>query len=144
MKSSLWIVVLASLFALAAARGQEIRAPQPGTPLRQTILDDLRNAEPTASMQKDKKQKIVFQKVVVRVTGDWAWVSVAPVTQDGKWSGEPLTGLMHHTGGRWKVVEYIGGEVSSSSNPEAAYQTWRTALLKKNPDCPAILVPRKG
>jgi hypothetical protein len=143
MKAPLLLLFITSIFGLAAIHGVEVIAPQPGTPLRQTILDDLRAAEPTATTVKEKKQKIVFEKVVVRVVGDWAWVSAEPRSADNKWRSEPLTGLMHHQGGRWKVVQYVGDEVSSSARPQVAYQAWRTDLLKKNPECPPELVPFK-
>ncbi len=144
MKAPLLLVFITTVFGLAATRGEEILAPQPGAPLRQTILDDLRAAEPTASTEKEKKQKIVFEKVTMRVSGDWAWVSAAPRTADNKWHSEALTGLMHHGNGHWKVVAYIGDEVSSAGNPAAAFQKWREELLKKNPDCPPGLIPRRG
>jgi len=144
MKIRPLLALLVFSLGISAAWGAEILAPQPGTPLRQTILDDLRAAEPTASTVKEKKQKIVFEKVVLRVSGDWAWFSVAPRTQDGKWQSEPLTGLAHHSGGHWKVVEYVGDDVASADNPEAAFLKWRTELLKKNADCPQKLVPLKG
>jgi hypothetical protein len=144
MKSPLCTFLALSFFGIGAVFGQQVTAPQPGTPLRQTILDDLRAAEPTMSTEKEKKQKIIFDKVIVRVVGEWAWVSVSPRTADDKWHSEALTGLLHHTDGRWRVVEYVGDEVSSAGNPAAAYQKWRGELLKKNPDCPPKLVPLKG
>jgi len=122
----------------------EIVLPQPGTPLRQSILDDLRAAEPTVSTQKEKKQKIIFEKVTLRVAGDWAWVSAFPRTQDGKWQSEALTGLMHRAGGHWQVVEYVGDGVASADDPQKAYEAWRAQLLKKNPKCPEELVPKQG
>jgi hypothetical protein len=144
MKALLFSFLALCLLGFGPAYGQQVTAPQPGTPLRQTILDDLRASEPTVSTEKEKKQKIVFEKVTVRVVGDWAWVSVTPKTADNKWHSEPLTGLMHHTGGRWRVVEYVGEQVSTAPNHAAAYQKWRADLLKKNPGCPAPLVPVKG
>lgn len=144
MKALLCLPLIVCLLGSVAAHGQQITAPQPGTPLRQTILDDLRTSEPTVSTEKEKKQKVVFEKVTLRVSGEWAWVSVSPSTADNKWHSEPLTGLMHHTAGRWKVVEYVGDEVSSAGNPAAAFQKWRAELLKKNPECPPKLVPQKG
>ncbi|MDR3406826.1 MAG: hypothetical protein P4L99_30355 [Chthoniobacter sp.] len=144
MKTRPILALLVFSLGLSMARGADILAPQAGTPLRQTILDDLRAAEPTASTVKEKKQKIIFDKVVLRVVGDWAWFSVSPRTQDGKWQSEPLTGLAHHSGGHWKVVEYVGDEVASSDQPQAAFLKWRTELLKKHTDCPPKLVPLKG
>jgi hypothetical protein len=144
MKPQILLFFITTLFGVVTIRGEEILAPQPGTPLRETILNDLRAAEPTASTVKEKKQKIIFEKVGLRVAGDWAWVSVSPRTADNKWQSEPLTGLLHHTRGRWRVVEYVGDEVSSAGDPAAAYQAWRTELLKKNPECPAGVVPKKG
>ena len=144
MKSRPILALLVLSPGLSAARGADVLVPQPGTPLRQTILDDLRAAEPTASTVKEKQQKILFDKVVLRVAGDWAWFSVSPRSQDGKWQSEPLTGLAHHSGGHWKVVEYVGDEVASANQPEAAFRKWRTELLKKHADCPPKLVPLKG
>ncbi|MEP6667728.1 MAG: hypothetical protein ABJF10_01160 [Chthoniobacter sp.] len=144
MQIRLLLALFVFSFGLAASRGAEILAPQPGTPLRQTILDDLRAAEPTVSTQKEKKQKIIFDKVVLRVSGEWAWFSVSPRTPDGKWQSEPMTGLAHHRGGHWKVMEYVGDEVASADEPQKAYQAWRVELLKKNPQCPPELVPKKG
>jgi len=144
MKTRPFLALLVFSCGFPTARGADILAPQPGTPLRQTILNDLRAAEPTVSTQKEKKQKILFDKVVLRVAGDWAWFSVSPHTQDGKWQSEPLTGLAHHGGGHWKVVEYVGDGVASADDPQKAYQAWRAALLKKHSDCPPQLVPPKG
>jgi hypothetical protein len=144
MRIPLLLLSVALILGPVAMRGVEVMAPQPGTPLRQTILDDLRAAEPTASTMKEKKQKVAFEKVVVRVVGDWAWVSAEPRTADNKWHSEPLTGLMRHQRGHWRVIQYVGDEVSSSDHPQKAYEAWRTDLLKKNPECPPELVPVRG
>src|ERR1700733_6293852 len=136
MRIPLLLLSVALILGPVAMRGVEVLAPQPGTPLRQTILDDLRAAEPTATTMKEKKQKVVFEKVVVRVVGEWAWVSAEPLTADNKWHSEPLTGLLHHLRGHWRVGQYVGDEVSSSDHPQTAYQAWRADLLKKNPECP--------
>jgi len=142
-RSRLLAFALLSIFATGASAA-DIVLPQPGTPLRQSIMDDLRAAEPTVSTQKEKKQKIIFEKVTVRVAGEWAWVSVSPRTVDGQWQSEPLTGLLHRAGGHWQVVEYVGDEVASADEPQKAYAAWRMQLLKKNPKCPAELVPKQG
>ena len=70
MKTRPFLALLVFSCGFATARGADILAPQPGTPLRQTILNDLRAAEPTVSTQKEKKQKILFDKVVLRVSGE--------------------------------------------------------------------------
>jgi hypothetical protein len=142
MNSRLCSLVLVLLLSLTTVRGAEITAPVPGSPFQKTILDDLRAAEPTASIQKEKKQNIVFDDVKIRVAGDWIWFSVTPRTEDKKWRSEPLAGLMHHIRGHWRVVAYVDEKVSASGKPKA-YGAWRTDLLKKNPECPPELVPVK-
>ena len=77
--------------------------------MRKAILDDLRAAEPTASWEKQKKQKIVFDNVLIRVAGEWIWFSVSPRTQDSQWQGQTLSGLMHHSAGHWRVVDLVPG-----------------------------------
>ena len=144
MRPLLCSALIVTLFSFAAAQGVEITATLPGSPLRKTILDDLRASEPTASMHKEQKQKIVFDTIALRVAGDWVWFSVTPHTGDDKWRGEPLTGLMHFSTGHWRVVAYVGDKVSASSKPIKAYAAWRAELLKKNPACPPELVPTRG
>ena len=144
MKVCLRSALLVLVLALAAARGEEVLAPQPGTPLRQAILDDLRAAEPTVSTQKEKKQKIIFEHVILRVASDWAWVAASPRTQDGSWRSEALVGLMHRSGGHWSVVEYVDDGVWAADEPSEAFLAWRAKLLKRHPKCPEALVPKEA
>jgi hypothetical protein len=144
MKPRFCSALLLTLLSFSAARAVEITATAPGSPLRKTILDDLRAAEPTASIQKEKKQKIVFDNVTLRVAGDWVWFSVAPHTADNKWQSEPLTGLLHFGAGHWRVVAYVGDGPSGAGKPQKGYEAWRSDVLKKNPSCPPELVPKKG
>ena len=144
MKRPLCPVLILSLFSFATLRGVEITATAPGSPLRKTILDDLRAAEPTASMQKAKKQNIVFDNVLLRVAGDWIWFSVVPRTEDSTWHSEPLMGLLRFSSGHWRVVAYVGDGPSGPGKPGKGYEAWRAGLLKKNPGCPPELVPKKG
>lgn len=118
-----------------------ITVPPAGTPLRQAILNDLRAAEPIASIAREQKKKIIFEKVTLRVSGDWAWFSAAPLTEDRTWQTEPMNGLMHHEHGHWKVAEYVPDYVNSADDAKKAYESWRAKLLKKNAQCPAELVP---
>lgn len=51
MKVSLLLLFGASFLGWADTRGEEILAPRPGTPLRESILNDLRATEPAVSTQ---------------------------------------------------------------------------------------------
>jgi len=143
MKTRFCSALFMTLLSFATARGAEITATAPGSPLRKTILDDLRAAEPTASMQKEKKQKIVFDNVTLRVAGDWVWFAVAPRTVDSQWHSEPLSGLLHFSTGHWRVVAYVNDKASAAGKPEKGYEAWRAELLKKNPERPPDLVPKQ-
>lgn len=78
------------IFALGTipAWTADMTVPRAGTPLRREILDDLRAAGLIVSIAKEQKKKVIFEKVTLRTSGEWAWSSVAPRTEDGQWQTE--------------------------------------------------------
>ena len=116
------IVKLAVLFAIlcSAASAQTVRTPEKGSPERTEILNALRSP-----VERELKQKIVFNLDHFRVAGSWAFLGGDPQSPSGgqpnyrgtKYQGAKdadmfdnnIFALLRKTGGKWKVVTYAIG-----------------------------------
>lgn len=94
--------------------------PKVGSPLRKAILDSLR-----VPVEKQLKQKIVFEVQQLNVVGDWAYVQARPRQTNGKpinYKGtefeeaikegafdDGAMGLLKKVNGKWKVLEVAVG-----------------------------------
>ncbi len=119
IKSSLQILGLCAFFA-AAASAQAVRTPEKGSAERTAILNTLR-----APVERELKQKIVFNLDHFRVSGSWAFLGGDPQTPSGgqpNYRGTPyqeakdadifdnnVFALLRKTGGKWRVVTYAIG-----------------------------------
>lgn len=115
------ISVLSLLFIIAlGVSAQSVYTPARGSAERKAILDALR-----IPVERDLKQRIVFNTDNFSVTGTWAFVGGDPQTPSG---GRPnyrntrywaavrddmfdnnFFGLLRKTGGKWRVVTYAIG-----------------------------------
>src|SRR5437868_3132235 len=77
LKKSIFGLLLASAFALAAA-AQSVYTPEKGSAERTAILNALR-----VPVERELKQKIVFQVEDFNVQGNWAFLGGAPQTGGG-------------------------------------------------------------
>ncbi len=113
----------ALLFILAfslAAFGQQVREPAKASAVRTAILNALR-----VPVERELKQKIVFNVDDLRVAGSWAFVGGSPQSATG---GQPdyrgteyeeakdadmfdnnIFALLKKNGTRWRVVTYAIG-----------------------------------
>lgn len=120
MAESLIRVAIVVLFLSGAAFAQAVRTPEKGSAERTAILDALRTP-----VERELKQKIVFNLDHFRVTGTWAFLGGDPQSPTG---GQPdyrgtkyqsardadmfdnnIFALLRKTGGKWKVVTYAIG-----------------------------------
>ena len=115
--AALMIVVL---LISAAAFGQAVYTPEKGSSERKAILDALR-----IPVERELKQKVVFNAENFNVSGTWAFLSGDPQSplggppdyrgtqyQDAKDAGmfdNNFFALLRKTGGKWKVIRYAIG-----------------------------------
>ncbi len=115
------LILLTFLFLLSAlAVGQAVRTPEKGSAERTAILNTLR-----VPVEKDLKQKIVFNLEHFNVVGSWAFLGGDPQNRSG---GQPnyrgtryqeakdadmfdnnIFALLRKSGGKWKVITYAIG-----------------------------------
>lgn len=116
MKRIIAGIALGALFALAAA-AQSVYTPAKGSAERTAILNALR-----VPVEKELKQKIIFDVENFNVSGVWAFLSGDPQGAAGgkpDSSGTPYQeaidadifdnnffALLKKSGGRWKVIRY--------------------------------------
>jgi hypothetical protein len=117
--------ILLQLLIFAAAlsgtvSAQAVRTPEKGSAERTAILNTLR-----VPVERELKQKIVFNLDHFRVAGNWAFLGGDPQTPSG---GQPdyrrtpyqrdkdadmfdnnIFALLRKTGGKWRVVHYAIG-----------------------------------
>jgi len=124
-------LILSIVLVLAGAGfAQRVYTPEKGSAERTAILNALR-----APVEKELKQKIVFNVDAFNVQGVWAFLSGKPLDADGK--GRPnyrntpyqqaidadmfdnnYFALLKKTGKKWKVVHYAIGCT------DVCYVTW--------------------
>ena len=120
MRKRAFYLVIFSVSMAAAASAQSVRTPEKGSAERAAVLEALR-----APVEKDLKQKIVFNVDHLRVAGTWAFVGGEPQSPSGgqpnyrgtKYQGareadmfdNNIFALLRKTGAKWKVVTYAIG-----------------------------------
>jgi hypothetical protein len=101
----------------------------------------------TAAISKLSKewqgQEIVLSNFKSTVDGHWAWVEAAPGTKDGKQHFEEMEGVMHSTGGKWKLSSWLPDQIASAQDPKAAFKTWTEKFVKEHPGCSIKIFPAK-
>lgn len=114
-----FVMLLASAAATQVA-AQKVYTPERGSAERKAILDALR-----VPVERDLKQKIVFNTEYFNVSANWAFLGGDPQTPEG---GKPnyrgtryweavradmfdnnFFAVLRKTGGRWRVVTYAIG-----------------------------------
>lgn len=116
MKRIIAVLSVITMLALATA-AQSVYTPAKGSAERTAILNALR-----VPVEKELKQKIIFDVENFNVSGVWAFISGDPQGADGgrpDYSGTPYQeaidadmfdnnffALLKKSGGRWKVVRY--------------------------------------
>jgi hypothetical protein len=131
------------LLVAAAASADPVEMPDKGSPLRKAILDGLRATEPVQKLSREWHAKIVFTNVTIRRSGDWAWVSAAPISADNKNHFEAVSGVMHQAKGQWQMVEFVSDEIASADDPDKAFQQWCENFAKTHAGCSAAIFPPK-
>jgi hypothetical protein len=92
-------------------------------------------------VQQELGKPVLLGEVVLKSAGEWAWIVAQPRTSDKAWQGEALIYLLQKKGGKWTLAASIPEEVNTADDPDKAYQSWRTDLLKKHPSLAPALVP---
>jgi hypothetical protein len=72
-------LILLSFVLMGFSQSTKLEKPAPGTKVRKQILDGLR-----PSIEKDLKQKVIFQVATIRKYGEWAYIEAQPLTPAGK------------------------------------------------------------
>ncbi|HQU86568.1 MAG TPA: hypothetical protein PKY59_25780 [Pyrinomonadaceae bacterium] len=123
-------LAISILFVLAfSAFAQKVYTPEKGSAERTAILDALR-----VPVEKELKQKIVFNIENFNVSGNWAFISGNPQDSGGNQPNYKKTpyqeaieagmfdnnffALLKKTGGKWKVVTHAIGCT------DVCYVTW--------------------
>ena len=112
--------VILSIGLAGAVSAQTVRTPEKGSVERAAILSALR-----APVERELKQKIVFNLDHFRIVGSWAFLGGEPQSPSGgqpnyrgtKYQGardadmfdNNIFALLRKTGGKWKVVTYAIG-----------------------------------
>ena len=133
---------IALLVAIKVHAGP-IETPGKGSPLRQAILDGLRASKPMQGLSQAWHAKVVFTDVSIRRSGDWAWVSATPISEDSRNKVELNSGVMRKSEGQWVMVEFMPHDVDAADDPEKEFRSWCTQFMKKHPQCPAAIFPPK-
>ncbi len=111
-----YAAALIAAFALGCA-AQAVRTPAKGSVERTAILNVLRSP-----IERDLKQKVVFQTDAFNIAGNWAFISGTPQNASGGrldlsktkfaeaeregYFGGNFFGLLQRSGGKWRVVTY--------------------------------------
>lgn len=114
------VLIIFTLIGVTSAAGQGLHTPEKGSPERKAILDALR-----IPVERDLKQKIVFNAEHFNVSGNWAFLGGDPQSASG---GRPnyrgtryqsaidadvfdnnFFAILKKASGKWKVVTYAIG-----------------------------------
>jgi hypothetical protein len=125
------------------ADASPVETPGQGTPLRRAILDGLRATKQMQELSQAWHGKVVFIDVRIRRSGDWAWVSASPMSEDGRNRTEANSGVMRSSQGQWVLVEFVSDSIASADNPDKEFRSWRTEFIRKHPQCPVAIFPPK-
>jgi hypothetical protein len=143
MKICARLIGAIALVVASMACADPVETPEQGTPLRRAILDGLRATKPIQELSQAWHAKVVFTDVRIRRSGDWAWVSASPMSEDGKNRTEPNSGVMQSSQGQWVLVEFVSDSIASADDPDKEFRSWRTEFIRKHPQCPEAIFPPK-
>ena len=105
--------------------------PAAGSAERKAITDGLR-----------AEQKVIFKIHYLKVHGDWAWIDVTPLDENGKPVAEGGRSLMHKEAGGWKAMD-LSGLPDDPDNPmQEPTPRFVKQLQKTFPGLPADIFPR--
>jgi hypothetical protein len=107
MKTALFPLVLALLWAASAPAQDAPRTPPAGSAERKAVLDALR-----VPVEKELKRKVVFKVDHLKVQGGWAFMRGVPQQPGGK------------------AMDYRGTEYEQAIR-EGVFDDWVCALLRK-------------
>ena len=131
-----------ALVVAMMADASPVETPGKGSPLRRAILDGLRASKPIQELSQAWHAKVVFTDVDIRRSGDWAWVSVTPMSEkDSTNKTELNNGVMRNSQGQWAIVEFVPDSISAAEDPEKEFRSWQTEFLKKHPQCQDAIFP---
>jgi hypothetical protein len=136
------IAGIASVVAMMAD-ASPVETPDKGSPLRHAILDGLRASKSMQELSQAWHAKVVFTDVLIQRSGDWAWVSASPTSEDGRNRTEPNSGVMRNSHGQWAIVEFVSDSIAAADDIQKEYRSWRTEFMKKHPQCPVAIFPPK-
>jgi hypothetical protein len=91
-------------------------------------------------------QKVVFKVHYLKVHGDWAWVDVTPLDDNGKPVAEGGTSLMHKENGAWKAMDLslIPQNPDEPLEAEDATPKFVKKVQSVFPGVPSDIFPRRA
>jgi hypothetical protein len=127
-------VLLAVLvvFCGTVSAAEKPYTPQPGNPVRKSVLDGLRNW-----VWENHEVRVVFVVRYLKVAEGWAWAETAPQSPDGAEKYEGLMALLRRTGEGGKVMHVPSGE----EDAPPVDGTYFEMLLEEAPGIPRGIFP---
>jgi len=134
---------LVGLMGFTAVASQADSQNDPSRPFDSMLIDGIRSSEPMQTLARDWKQELTFDNFSSRAKNNWAWVKADPHTVDHKGGFDTVSGVMELDKGQWKLIEFVGDEVSAADNPDKAFASWKRDFRKHHPSCPKEIFPDK-
>jgi SnoaL-like protein len=137
MKTCALLIAVTALVIAMMVYASPVETPDKGSPLRRAILDGFRASKEMQQLSQAWHAKVVFTDVNIRRSGDWAWVSATPMSEDSRNKVELNSGVLRKAAGQWAMVEFMPlGDVADEE-----FRFWRMQFMKKHPQCPAAIFP---
>ena len=138
------IFIAAGAFGINGAQASELLSPKINSPERTALLDALRVTDPMKESAKEwKVPKVTFFDVSNWEKDDWAYVRARPGTLDQKHTTEPVQGVEHKVGGKWKWIDWVSDEIAPAEDPDGAFKKWHEEFCKTHKGCPSEIFPKK-
>ena len=135
------LVAVTALLMMVMAYASPVETPDKGSPLRRAILDGFRASKEMRQLSQAWHAKVVFTDVNIRRSGDWAWVSATPMSEDSRNKVELNSGVMRKAAGQWAMVEFMPRDVDAADDPDKEFRSWCAQFMKTHPQCPAAIFP---
>jgi hypothetical protein len=141
LRALLFTGCLLGLIGFNAAPSMASHQGDGSRPSESELIDGIRSSGPMRNLAWDWKQEITFDNFSSRAKNNWAWVTVDPHTADQKQGFDTVSAVMENEHGQWKLIEFVGDEVSAADDPTRAFASWKHDFRKQHPSCPREIFP---
>jgi hypothetical protein len=135
------LVAVGANKALSLTQSEDqLHTPSKDSAERKAILDAVRD-----EYKEGEDHPADFKVNYLKVHKGWAWVNVTPLDAKGEQVADPAPLLFRHEQEKWvaKDLNDVGGDYDESEGPADPGPKYIKALLKKYPDMPADIIPKK-